>query len=254
MGFRTLLYEAIGSTGLVYFNRPEKMNSFNSLMVRETRELAEKLKADESIRSVVISGKGRAFSTGIDLKEMSGLGRKDFGKLVKSATTAFLDFMGMHKPVIAAVNGYAYGGGAEIAINCDYVIAASNASLCFPEINFGYVPFLGSIHKLHELAGKQRANELVMLGKKINAKKMREMGIANEVTGKKNLIRRALQVAQEMNKKPLGAMSGVKRLVRKRERKKISAAIAEEQMLFWECYESNEWKKEAEKFLGREKK
>ena len=172
--------EIENNIAFLVIDRPEKMNALNTEILKDLFNCLDALDQDDEIRVVVIRGKGeKAFIAGADIKELAGMGAYDYRKFGMLFTRISEKIMNLSKPVIAAVNGVAYGGGCLIAISCDLVVADERAKFGFQEVNLG---FMGSTGLLPKLVGKHRAAELTMLGGTMGAREANQMGLVNRVT------------------------------------------------------------------------
>ncbi|KIW05333.1 uncharacterized protein PV09_03852 [Verruconis gallopava] len=180
---------------LITMNRPNQLNAMNSDARREFGLIWPWFDAEPNLSVAIVTGAGRAFCAGADLKEgapsSKGVTKEEAQKLMLTRR------MGK-KPVIAAVNGLAHGGGTEMVVNCDLVVMADDAELCLPEVKRGLIPFAGALPRLIRTVGLQRAMELALTGKKINAHKAYEWGLVNKVVKRADVIKEALNYASDI--------------------------------------------------------
>jgi enoyl-CoA hydratase len=202
--YDTLKYSVNDNIAVVSLNRPEALNALNGKVFTELRETFEEMEQDEYIRAVILTGVGdKAFAAGADITEMqqcSVLEARKFAMLAYRTQEKIETFT---KPVIAAINGFALGGGCELAMVCDIRIASTNAKFGQPEINLGLIPGGGGTQRLARLIGVGRAKELVYSGKMIDAKCACEWGLVNKVVPQDELMREAIGLASKIASKSL---------------------------------------------------
>ncbi|TAK81389.1 MAG: enoyl-CoA hydratase/isomerase family protein [Betaproteobacteria bacterium] len=185
-------------------NRPATLNSWNQKMRDELREAVRGLVADDSLRVLVITGAGRAFSAGEDVRGMQGLtelGTKGFRRVARDIHNVFDEIEAMEVPVIAAINGVAAGGGLELALSCDFRFAADTAKVGFPENNVGLIPGSGGCSRLVKLVGISKAKRVVMSGQMLGAARALEIGLVDEVFAADQLLAKAMEFARQLSGK-----------------------------------------------------
>ena len=203
MAFETIHYEVNDGVARVTMNRPEKLNAFNGTMIDELAHVVAEVEEREEIRALILTGAGRAFSSGADydwfsVEEWASTIRS---KARRQAHRLFDDLEYLEKPVIAAINGTCAGGGLELALSCDLRIAAEGARLGFPEVNAGIIPGSGGCSRLFHAVGVGRAKELVLLGEMISAERAEAIGLVNLVVPGGELLGKAREVATTLLKK-----------------------------------------------------
>lgn len=184
MNFETVSYEKSGGVARIVLNRPEVLNAINSKMLVELSEAFRIAGGDESVRVVVLTGAGKAFSSGMDfslLEELGKMGLNELYSAVKFAQGIYSQIESLEKPVIAAINGPALGGGLELALVCDLRIASENAIFGLPEVAVGIVPDLAGCQRLPRIVGLGKAKELVMTARIIDAREAERIGLVNKV-------------------------------------------------------------------------
>lgn len=205
MEFKNTLYEKSEGIATITINRPEVHNALNEETISEILTRLEDAKNDEGIRVIIITGAGdRAFSAGADLKMIKGASASpERGTELSRIGQHLCDFIEvLEKPVIAAINGYALGGGIELAMACDIRIASENAQIGHTEINVGLIPAWGGTQRLPRLVGKGIAKEMIFTGKRIDAKTAERLGLINAVVPDSQLKVKVKELALELASKP----------------------------------------------------
>ncbi|MDW7646119.1 MAG: enoyl-CoA hydratase-related protein [Desulfuromonadales bacterium] len=177
-------------------NSPKSLNALNSRVLRELEGALDALDGDDEVKVVVLTGAGdKAFVAGADIKEMAAMNAFEGQQFGLQGQRVMLRMEKMRKPVIAAVNGYALGGGLELALACDFIYASEKARLGFPEVTLGIIPGFGGTQNLARRIGAARASELIFTGRMIEAHKARDWGIVNEVCAPEELLAKAMETA-----------------------------------------------------------
>jgi len=199
MTYETLLYEKRNGIGYVTINRPEKLNALNQKVMAELRACFENIQEDKEVRAVILSGAGeKSFVAGADVSELAVQDPVE-GQQTSTRGQTTLDLIeNLGKPVIAAVNGYALGGGCELAMACTLRIASENARFGQPEVKLGIIPGYAGTQRLPRLVGKGRAMELILTGEPISAQEAHRIGLVNQVVAAKDLIAAAEAVARKI--------------------------------------------------------
>ncbi len=196
MTYQTLLMETTDGIATLTVNRPQSLNALNSQVLRELECAFTALDSDGAVKVVILTGAGeKAFVAGADIKEMAEMNACQGHDFARQGQRVMLALEKMRKPVIAAVNGFALGGGLELALGCDFIYAAEKAKLGFPEVTLGIIPGFGGTQNLARLIGKSRANELIFTGRMIEAPKACAWGIVNEVCPAGELLGRVRETA-----------------------------------------------------------
>src|SRR6266852_3560965 len=215
MTYENILFEKDGAVGILKINRPKSLNALNPPTVREIAACLEEVRQDQSIRCLIITGGGdRAFVAGADISamvSMNALEGKAFSALGLN-TLRVLEELPI--PVIAAVNGFALGGGTELALACDLIIAADKARFGQPEINLGVIPGFGGTQRLARRIGHNKARELIMTGEMFDAKTALDWGLANQVVAPGELIDTARKLAEKLTAKSAIALRQAKAALR----------------------------------------
>ncbi len=197
MDYQNILVKAEGAVAVVTLNRPKALNALNSELLREVVHALEAIDADDYLRVVILTGSERAFAAGADIKEMAPKSYMDMYKANFFADAADR-IAAIRKPVIAAVAGYALGGGCELAMLCDFIIAADNAKFGQPEINLGVMPGIGGTQRLTRLVGKSKAMEMCLTGRNMEADEAERSGLVSRVVPLAELLPEAMKAAEKI--------------------------------------------------------
>jgi len=216
MEFKLIIYEKNEGIATITLNRPEALNAFSKEVVSEVLQAVEDARTDENIRVVILTGSGeKAFSAGADIKAMIGMNALKARELSLMGEKLCVAFGNLEKPVIAALNGYALGGGLEIAMSCDIRIATENAKMGQTEVNIGLIPGWGGTQRLTRLVGPAKAKELVFSGRIIDAKTAEQLGIVNMVVPADKFKETVRQFALDLAAKAPVAVKVAKALINK---------------------------------------
>ena len=210
MTYKTLLYEKADGIAKVTLNRPEALNALNSDVYNELYDVFESIEHDESVRVVILTGSGeKAFAAGSDVAEMANMDPIAAQKFMATIRKASDRVYNLSKPVIAAISGYALGGGCELAMCCDLRIASERARFGQPEINLGLIPGACGTQRLPRLIGMAKAKEMIYLGDMIKADEALNLGLVNKVVPPENLMEAAMEWAKKLASKssPVLAMA-----------------------------------------------
>ena len=189
MDSKILLVEEQNGVATLTLNRPEKMNAINFDLLYDLRDQIEKFKLKSDIRVIIITGAGgKAFCGGTDLKERSTMDEFQVKEFIFAIRNLFTSIEFLSKPVIAAINGFALGGGTELALSCDIRIAAKNASMGLTETRFAIIPGAGGTQRLPRLIGRGKAKELIFTGRRVDAQEALEIGLVNKICTKDVLL------------------------------------------------------------------
>jgi 2-(1,2-epoxy-1,2-dihydrophenyl)acetyl-CoA isomerase len=220
MANSTVLFNVEEGIATLTLNRPEKLNALNEVMAVELLDVFNRVKEDESIKAVVLTGAGRAFCAGADIKErfLPRMEKKKKGEAWGEVICGYAEkmcllFSGISKPVIAALNGTAFGFGATLALACDMRIACEEAKMSFGFLRMGVTPEFGSTFFLTRLTGIARAFELIFTGKTINADEAREIGLVNQVVPSADLFKTVSELALSIAQAPPVAVQLTKQLI-----------------------------------------
>jgi enoyl-CoA hydratase len=206
--YETILVETRGPVGWMTLNRPDALNALNSQVMRDVVAAAEAFDADQGVGAIVVTGSERAFAAGADIKEMEG--KTGLDMVMGDHFGAWARFAGVRTPVIAAVSGYALGGGCELAMMCDIILAADSAKFGQPEINLGVIPGMGGTQRLIRAVGYYKAAELVLTGRMMDAAEAERSGLVSRVVPAASLLDEAEKTAQAIAAKSLPSVYAAK--------------------------------------------
>ncbi|MGI4746986.1 MAG: enoyl-CoA hydratase [Janthinobacterium lividum] len=249
--FETILFEQRDRVALITLNRPQALNALNQQVMRELVSALMRVDADPMIGCSVISGSTKAFAAGADIKEMSGQSYMD---MFKSDWFAGWDALtAMRKPIIAAVAGFALGGGCELAMMCDFILAGDNAKFGQPEIKLGTMPGMGGSQRLTRLIGKSKAMEMCLTGRMMDAAEAERSGLVSRVVPVEGLIEEAMSVATVIAgmSQPIAAM--VKESVNRSYEVTLAEGIRFERRVFHATFATHDQKEGMGAFVEKRK-
>lgn len=254
MDYKTLLFSVGDRVATVIINRPDKLNALNAQSKAELKSLFTQIKSDSSIDVVVITGsEEKAFVAGTDIKELTTL-NSDSGKEFSSNGQGVFDLIeNLGKPVIAAVNGYALGGGCELALACHIRVASDNAKFGQPEVNLGVIPGYGGTQRLARLIGRGRAMELILTGNQIDALEALRIGLVNKVVPQGDLLASAAAMAKQIAGKGQVAIRMALKAVNMTAETTLSDGQQLEASLFGVCCDTADFKEGTTAFLEKRK-
>jgi enoyl-CoA hydratase len=252
MTYQNILVRTEGAIAIVTLNRPQALNALNSPMMDELSAALDGFEADDSIRCVIITGSEKAFAAGADITEMAG---KNFADVYKQdfITRNWERAAHTRKPVIAAVAGYALGGGCELAMMCDFIIAADNAKFGQPEINLGIGPGAGGTQRLTRAVGKAKAMEMCLTGRLMDAAEAERAGLVARVVPLGELPAETLKTAQKIASASLPAMLMVKECVNAAFETSLAEGVRFERRLFHAMFATEDQKEGMAAFVEKRK-
>ncbi|WP_395671287.1 enoyl-CoA hydratase [Phenylobacterium sp.] len=252
MTYETLLVETDDGVTLVRLNRPQALNALNAALLADLVAVLDAVEGDERVGCVVITGSERAFAAGADIKEMAD---KSYADMFRSDLFAEVSrrFDAFRKPVIAAVAGHALGGGCELAMMCDLIIAADTAKFGQPEINLGIVPGIGGTQRLTRAVGKAKAMDLILTGRTMDAAEAERSGLVARVVAADRLVDEAMEVGRKIAGLSPLAVAMAKELVDAAQDTTLSAGLALERRLFHSLFAFDDQKEGMAAFVAKRK-
>ena len=200
MNFENIIVKKNAALAQITINRPKKLNALNKATIEELHEAFDALESDENIKTIVLTGSGeKAFVAGADISEFAHFSVEDGSRLARAGQEMLFNFIeNLATPVIAAINGFALGGGLELAMACHFRIASDNAKMGLPEVSLGVIPGYGGTQRLPQLVGKGKAMEMIMTAGMISAEDAKDCGLVNHVTTQEELIPLAEKIASKI--------------------------------------------------------
>ena len=247
--YANILVETHGRVGLVRLNRPQALNALNSALIRELSQAVDAFEADGNIGCMVITGSDKAFAAGADIKEMAD---KTFAEAFLGDFAASWDRVAhARKPVIAAVAGFALGGGCELALHCDLIIAADNAKFGQPEIKLGIIPGIGGTQRLTRAVGKAKAMDLILTGRMMDAEEAEHAGLVARVVPLAGLVEEALKIAETIASLSLPAVLGAKEAVNRAFETSLAEGVRFERRVFHSLFATADQKEGMAAFIAK---
>ena len=241
MNFETLLYQQEGYTGILSINRPQALNSLNEQVLKELKAFADQIKETKDIRVLIITGAGdKAFVAGADIKAMQEMSPKEAEDFSVMAQTAFNAIEELPFAVIAAVNGFALGGGCELALSCDIILASDKAKFGLPEVTLGLLPCFGGTQRLPRAIGLYKAKEMVFSGEFYSAEACKGFGFVNRVMAPEELMNEAGKLAETIASRGPVAVAKAKQSLNIGVEMHISEGLKQEAYLFGELFRTED--------------
>jgi len=252
MSYQNLLVEGAGPVAVVTINRPQVLNALDDTTLRELTDAFIALMKDAAVRCVILTGAGeKAFVAGADIAAMAGFGADEGRALSELGHRLGAVMEGARAPIIAAVNGFALGGGLEFALACDFALASSNARMGLPEVGLGVIPGFGGTQRLARRIGPGRARELVYTGNVIGAEEALRLGLVNAVTEPAGLMPAARALAEKIASRAPLAVAAAKRALREGADLPLGQALALEAQLFGALFATADQKEGMRAFLEK---
>lgn len=252
MNYENLLLEIENHVALLTINRPKALNSLNPPTIDELSRVFDELQANSDVKVIILTGSGeKAFVAGGDISVMQPLGPLEARRAAQQAQQLFNDIEYGEKVVIGAINGYALGGGCELAMACDIRIASDNAKFGQPEINLGIIPGWGGTQRLPRLVGKSKAKELMFSGDMVNATEAERIGLVNQVVSQADLLATTQQMAEKIASKSQVPIQLIKAAVNNGLEMESKKAFAYEAELFGLCFATEDQKEGMAAFLEK---
>jgi len=244
-----IIVETRGRVGIIRLNRPAALNALNAALMRELAAAADAFEGDDAIGCIVITGSEKAFAAGADIKEMAD----------KSFTDVYFDdfcaawhhIAGLRKPVVAAVAGFALGGGCELAMQCDVIIAGDNAKFGQPEIKLGIIPGIGGTQRLTHAVGKYKAMDLILTGRMMDAAEAERSGLVARVVPAATLLDEAIKVAETIAAMSLPSVMAAKESVNRAFETSLAEGIRFERRIFHSLFATHDQKEGMHAFIAK---
>ena len=254
MDYKNVLFEKEGNVAIVKINRPKALNALNSETLNELEQVIQEISKDKELYAVILTGEGKAFVAGADIAEMRDLNAKEGKNFGILGNRIFRNLEKLEIPVIAAVNGFALGGGCELAMACDIRIASTKAKFAQPEVGLGITPGFGGTQRLARLVGEGIAKELIYTCDMINAEEALRIGLVNKVVEPDILLEEAKVMANKIAKNAPIAVAQCKSAINRGLQMDIDNAIAFEAEAFGLCFSTEDQKEGMTAFLEKREK
>lgn len=250
MAFETIIVEVEDHVALIRLNRPDALNALNTQLLGELCAALEEADGNDKVRCIVITGSDKAFAAGADIREMS---EKTYVEVYSENLFAAANdrVSAIRKPIIAAVAGYALGGGCELAMLCDFIIAADTAKFGQPEINLGVIAGIGGTQRLTRLVGKSKSMDLNLTGRFMDAEEAERAGLISRVVPAKKLVEEALSAAQKIAEKSMITAFAVKEAVNRSYETTLSEGLLFERRVFHSMFATEDQKEGMAAFLEK---
>lgn len=245
----TILVSEVGRAGLIQLNRPQQLNALNATLMEEVVTALEAMDRNEQIGCLVITGNSRAFAAGADIKEMAEASAVDM--LLRDNIARWDRIRKIKKPIIAAVSGFCLGGGCELAMTCDLIVASESAQFGQPEVNLGVMPGAGGTQRLTRALGKSKAMEMVLTGRYLPASEAEQLGLVARVVPVEVYLDEALKLANEIASRPPVAVRLAKEAVNKAFETSLSDGLDYERRLFFLLFATDDQKEGMRAFIEK---
>jgi enoyl-CoA hydratase len=249
MTYTSILVETRGRVGLITLNRPQALNALNNQLLKELMDALEAFDRDETVGAMVITGNGKAFAAGADIKELADKTTREMMDSDHLAT--FGRIRAIRKPVVAAVSGWALGGGFEIALSCDMIVASDTARFGLPEITLGVFPGAGGTQRLVRAVGKALAMEMILNDRKLTAQEALHHGLVNRVVPVDDYLNDALKLAEEIASRAPLALRAAKQLINHSYESFLTDGLAEEKQVFYNLFGTADQKEGMHAFIEK---
>ncbi len=254
MSYENITFEVNEGIGCITFNRPKAMNALNQALMDEFSQALDEVAQNEDIRVLVLTGAGdKAFVAGADISELAEFNALQAKNLARKGQGILNKLEALVIPVVAAVNGFALGGGSEIALASDFIYAAETAKFGLPEITLGLIPGYGGTQRLPRLIGKNMAKEMILTGKLISASEAKAIGMVNKVSQPESLMDDVMATAKAMAKKGRVSLRAAKQAVSTGTNADLATGLNVEADAFALCYSSEDAKEGTKAFLEKRK-
>ncbi len=251
MEYTSILVEQRGRVGLVTLNRPQALNALNQVLLAELAQALMSFDADENVGAIVLTGGERTFAAGADIREMAEASEAEMRQ--KGFVDLFDGLQRVKKPLVAAVSGFALGGGCELALACDIILASETARFGLPEVTIGVIPGAGGTQRLTHLVGKYLAMEMILNNRHLTAVEAAQFGLVNRVLPVERLLEESIALAESLAARaPLAARSA-KQAVNQAFEGSLSQGLSEERNLFYRLFATEDQKEGMKAFLEKRK-
>lgn len=251
MPYEMILTETRGRVGLITLNRPQAMNALNNQLMRELMDALEAFDKDDSVGAMVITGNEKAFAAGADIKEMAD---KSIEQMMDQDHVAvFGRIRTIQKPVIAAVSGWALGGGCEVALSCDMIVASESAKFGQPEVTIGVIPGAGGTQRLTRAVGKAIAMEMLLNNRTLTAQEAYQFGLVNRVVPVAGYLDEAIKLAGEIASRAPVAVRVAKKMINQAFEESLSEGLALEKQEFYNLFATEDQKEGMKAFTEKRK-
>jgi enoyl-CoA hydratase len=251
MPYTSILVETRGRVGIITLNRPQALNALNNQLMRELMDALDAFDKNDSIGAMVITGNEKAFAAGADIKEMADKSALEMTQ--SDHIAAFGRIRTIQKPVIAAVSGWALGGGCEVALSCDMIVASESAKFGQPEINIGVIPGAGGTQRLTRAVGKALAMEVILNDRKLTAQEALQYGLVNRVVPVSDYLNEALKLADEIASRAPQAVRAAKKMINASFESSLTNGLAEEKQVFYNLFSTEDQKEGMKAFVEKRK-
>ena len=251
MTYTSILVETRGRVGLITLNRPQALNALNNQLMRELMDALEAFDRDDGIGAMVITGSEKAFAAGADIKEMAD--KTTLQMMDTDHVAVFGRIRTIQKPVIAAVSGWVLGGGCEVVLSCDMIVASDSAKFGQPEINIGVIPGAGGTQRLTRAVGKALAMEMILNNRTLTAEEALQHGLVNRVAPVSDFINEALKLAEEIAARAPLAVRAAKRMINHSYESFLARGLDEEKQVFYNLFSSEDQKEGMQAFVEKRK-
>jgi enoyl-CoA hydratase len=252
MSYENILVETRGAVGLITLNRPKALNALCDALVREMGQALDQFEADDAIGAVVVTGSEKAFAAGADIKEMQSRSFADVF-LADFVTKGWERVTTCRKPIVAAVAGFALGGGCELAMMCDTIIAAENARFGQPEITLGIIPGAGGSQRLTRFVGKAKAMDMVLTGRMMDAAEAERSGLVSRIVPNDTLVEEAVKIAAQIAALSRPAVLAAKEAVNRAYETTLAEGVRFERRLFHALFATADQKEGMAAFVEKRK-
>ena len=244
-----ILSETRGRVGLITLNRPQAMNALNNQLMHELMDALETFDKNDGVGAMVITGNEKAFAAGADIKEMADKSIQEM--MDQDHIAVFGRVRTIRKPVIAAVSGWALGGGCEVALSCDMIVASESAKFGQPEINIGVIPGAGGTQRLARAVGKAIAMEMILNDRRLTAQEAYQFGMVNRVVPVERYLDEAMKLAEEIAARAPMAVRAAKKMINQAYERTLSEGLAVEKQEFYNLFATEDQKEGMQAFVEK---